>query len=267
MEEASTNKALRKLRPSERPFIIARSTFAGSGRKAAHWLGDNYSSWSSMWTSLQGVMQFGIFGIPMVGADACGFNVRALPCGRAKAHFGAAKFRRGALQPVDAARGLHSVLPVKLSCPDSRRQADERGSNHNTKAAISQEASRTRLAGSSTLTNTFQPFRWDSVAEATRTAVHIRYSLLPYFVRDERARRRARSLILAQYSEMARASLYGTPPIRALWQEFPDDTTLFGVSEQFMVGRCSPPLFATVGSPLSGSLGAASWSRPSSSPM
>lgn len=38
--------------------------------------------------------------------------------------------------------------------------------NHNEKGALSQE-----------------PYRWDSVAEASRTAIAIRYSLLPYWVR------------------------------------------------------------------------------------
>lgn len=37
--------------------------------------------------------------------------------------------------------------------------------NHNTRGAISQE-----------------PYRWDSVAEASRTAIAIRYAMLPYWV-------------------------------------------------------------------------------------
>lgn len=39
--------------------------------------------------------------------------------------------------------------------------------NHNIKGAISQE-----------------PYRWDSVAEASRTAINARYTLLPYWVRE-----------------------------------------------------------------------------------
>lgn len=39
--------------------------------------------------------------------------------------------------------------------------------NHNTLDALSQE-----------------PYRWDSVANASRTAIAIRYSLLPYWVRS-----------------------------------------------------------------------------------
>ena len=70
-ETHATNVALRDLRPGKRPFILSRSTFAGSGRTAAHWLGDNMSTWRQMWLSMQGVLQFQLYGIPMVGADVC----------------------------------------------------------------------------------------------------------------------------------------------------------------------------------------------------
>jgi len=75
--------------------------------------------------------------------------------------------------------------------------------NHNILGAISQE-----------------PYRWDSVANASRTAIAIRYSMLPYW-----------------YSLFANASMSGVPPVRALFWEFPDEPELFGVDRQFMVGR------------------------------
>lgn len=31
--------------------------------------------------------------------------------------------------------------------------------------------------------------------------------------------------------------MYGTPPIRALFYEFPEESELFGVDGQFLVGR------------------------------
>ncbi|KAF8629789.1 hypothetical protein AX17_005568 [Amanita inopinata Kibby_2008] len=74
--------------------------------------------------------------------------------------------------------------------------------NHNIMGAISQE-----------------PYRWDSVAAASRTAMAIRYSLLPYW-----------------YTLFADAARSGTPPVRALFFEFPDEPGLFGVDEQFLVG-------------------------------
>ncbi|KAL4891029.1 glycosyl hydrolases family 31-domain-containing protein [Aspergillus ambiguus] len=60
--------------PEKRPFIIARSTFAGSGKWAGHWGGDNYSKWGSMYFSISQALSFSLFGIPMFGADTCGFN-------------------------------------------------------------------------------------------------------------------------------------------------------------------------------------------------
>lgn len=56
-ETHATNVALRELQPDKRPFILSRSTFPGSGQSAAHWLGDNRSTWRQMWLSLQGVLQ------------------------------------------------------------------------------------------------------------------------------------------------------------------------------------------------------------------
>lgn len=40
-----------------------------------------------------------------------------------------------------------------------------------------------------------------------------------------------------QYTLFANASLYGTPPVRALFFEFPQEPELLAVDRQFMVGR------------------------------
>ncbi|KAG7095313.1 hypothetical protein E1B28_006078 [Marasmius oreades] len=75
--------------------------------------------------------------------------------------------------------------------------------NHNTKGAISQE-----------------PYRWESVTNASRIAIAARYSLLPYW-----------------YTLFANSSIRGTPPVRALFFEFPNEPELFGLDTQYMVGR------------------------------
>ncbi|KAN0034008.1 hypothetical protein ACTFIV_000488 [Dictyostelium citrinum] len=67
-----------------RSTIISRSTFPGTGAHFAHWLGDNDSTFTDMYYSIPGMLAMNMFGIPMVGADICGFNgnSNAELCGR-----------------------------------------------------------------------------------------------------------------------------------------------------------------------------------------
>lgn len=53
-----------------------------------------------------------------------------------------------------------------------------------------------------------------------REAIHVRYSLLPYY-----------------YTLFREASVNGSPVMRPLWYEFPSDTETFTKSESFMIGN------------------------------
>jgi alpha-glucosidase len=166
----ATYAALLTLGPNKRPFIIGRSTFAGSGRWAGHWGGDNASLWSLMYFSIAQALSFSIFGIPMFGVDTCGFsgNTDMELCSR--------------------------WMQLSAFFPFYR--------NHNVLSTIPQE-----------------PYRWAAVAEASRVAMKIRYSLLPYM-----------------YTAFWRAHNEGETVMRALAWEFPAEPWLADADWQFMLG-------------------------------
>ncbi|KAJ6658510.1 hypothetical protein lerEdw1_020065 [Lerista edwardsae] len=71
-EAVASHDALVKVR-GKRPFVISRSTFAGHGRYAGHWTGDILSSWEHLYYTIPAMLLFNLYGVPLVGADICGF--------------------------------------------------------------------------------------------------------------------------------------------------------------------------------------------------
>jgi alpha-glucosidase len=166
----ATYHGLLKVDEKKRPFIIGRSTFAGSGKWAGHWGGDNASKWAYMFFSIPQALSFSLFGIPMFGVDTCGFNGNTDEelCNR--------------------------WMQLSAFFPFYR--------NHNTLSAIPQE-----------------PYVWDSVIDATKAAMKIRYAILPYF-----------------YTLFHEAHTTGSTVMRALAWEFPTDPSLAAVDTQFLLG-------------------------------
>ncbi|CAH2008235.1 unnamed protein product [Acanthoscelides obtectus] len=58
----------------KRPMVISRSTFSGQGHYTGHWSGDVWSAWADMRYTIPELLSFSLFGVPLMGADICGFN-------------------------------------------------------------------------------------------------------------------------------------------------------------------------------------------------
>ncbi|XP_048847390.1 lysosomal alpha-glucosidase [Brienomyrus brachyistius] len=72
-EAIATYSALVKVRRS-RPFVLSRSSFPGLGRFSGHWTGDVRSDWDQLRYSVPAVLLFSLYGVPLTGADVCGFE-------------------------------------------------------------------------------------------------------------------------------------------------------------------------------------------------
>ncbi|EEZ99945.2 lysosomal alpha-glucosidase [Tribolium castaneum] len=72
-EAIVTSFAMSDIR-GRRPMVISRSTFAGHGHYAGHWSGDVVSDWLDMRYTIPQLLSFSLFGVPLMGADICGFN-------------------------------------------------------------------------------------------------------------------------------------------------------------------------------------------------
>ena len=74
-----THDGLVKLRPNERPLVITRATYAGGQRYSAVWTGDNSATWDHLRISVQELMNMGLSGLTLAGADIGGFALSPSP--------------------------------------------------------------------------------------------------------------------------------------------------------------------------------------------
>merc|ERR1711871_761299 len=169
ISEAKATQAALEATRGERAFSLTRSSFMGSGVYTAKWTGDNAATWQDLQSSIVSIMGFNLFGIPMIGADICGFI--------------------GATTEELCSRWIE----VGAFYPFSR--------NHNSLGEPPQEL-----------------YLWESVTEASKNALGMRYQLLPYF-----------------YTGMYAAHAEGVTFAKSLFFNFPADNNA-AVDEQFMLG-------------------------------
>ncbi|MBU42847.1 MAG: alpha-glucosidase [Spirochaetaceae bacterium] len=72
-EAKATRDGFRRWKPGQRAFILTRSGTCGIQKYAALWTGDNHSSWEHLKANLHMVVNLGLTGVPLSGADVGGF--------------------------------------------------------------------------------------------------------------------------------------------------------------------------------------------------
>ena len=74
MENArGTYEGLLKLDPNTRPFVLTRASYAGGQRYSVTWTGDNNSTWNHLRMTVPQIINLGLSGFAMSGADVGGF--------------------------------------------------------------------------------------------------------------------------------------------------------------------------------------------------
>jgi alpha-glucosidase len=91
----ATFDGVRKLQPNVRPFVMTRASYAGGQRYAATWTGDNSSNWYHLRQTIPQLLNLGLSGFAMSGADVGGFAATPQP------ELLTRWLELGAFQPID----------------------------------------------------------------------------------------------------------------------------------------------------------------------
>jgi alpha-glucosidase len=69
----ATYEGLLKISPDQRPFVLTRASYAGGQRYAATWTGDDSSTWNHLRLTTPMLLNLGLSGFGLAGADVGGF--------------------------------------------------------------------------------------------------------------------------------------------------------------------------------------------------
>ena len=70
----ATHDGLLALQPNVRPFVLTRASYAGGQRYAATWTGDNLSTWNHLRQTTPQLLNLGLSGFSLAGADVGGYG-------------------------------------------------------------------------------------------------------------------------------------------------------------------------------------------------
>jgi alpha-glucosidase len=141
----ATYDGLLALQPNERPFVLTRASYAGGQRYAATWTGDNSSTWNHLRMTVPQLVNLGLSGFALSGADVGGF------AGSPSPDLLTRWLQLAAFQPIDrdhAAKGTRDHEPW-VDGPEHeairRRYIEERYRLMPYLYTLAEEASRTGL--------------------------------------------------------------------------------------------------------------------------
>ncbi|KAK3068578.1 hypothetical protein LTR53_013741 [Teratosphaeriaceae sp. CCFEE 6253] len=208
----ATYHALLSVFPNKRPFTVGRSVFAGSGRFTGHWGGDNTSTWGSMFLSISQALTFMMSGMPMFGADTCGFsgNTDFDLCSRWMELSAFFPFYRNHSEHTpkrshgDLGHGLTFDASLQTSRPPYRKKP---------------------TCGHQSLKRPGGPCL-SATGDMKAPVTQLRHRKLTYLA----------SLLTYMYTLFYYAHTQGDTVMRALSWEFPNDPSLAGTFSQFMLG-------------------------------
>jgi alpha-glucosidase len=122
-----TYEGLLKLAPDSRPFVMTRASYAGGHRYAATWTGDNSSTWNHLRQTIPQLLNLGLSGFSMAGADVGGF------AGSPQPELLTRWLELATFQPIDrdhTAKGTNPQEPWENGTPEDldlrRRYIEER---------------------------------------------------------------------------------------------------------------------------------------------
>ncbi len=108
LNSEGTYDGMLALRPNERPFVMTRASFAGGQRYAVTWTGDNSATWNHLRMTTPQLMNLGLSGFSMAGADVGGF------AGSPSADLLTKWLEVAAFQPIDRDHSAKGTRPHEV---------------------------------------------------------------------------------------------------------------------------------------------------------